>query len=67
MHGYNAETISTDLEVVTAAVQSLGFSRISPESLEALGDNMDGQLDSVRRAYRNVMSGFRALLAPVEA
>jgi hypothetical protein len=67
MHGYNAETISTDLEVVTAAVQSLGFSHISPESLEALGDNMDGQLDSVRRAYRNVMGGFRALLAPVEA
>jgi len=67
MNGYNAATISTDLETVAAAVQNLGFSHISPESLEALGDNLDGQMDSVRRAYRNVMGGFRALLAPVEA
>lgn len=55
------------LELVTDRVQALGFTHISPESLMALGEQLDDEFDDVRRAYRKVMAGFRTMLAPVEA
>lgn len=57
------------LTTVTEAVNLLGFERINPESLTALGEAIDRDEVSfeARRAYRIVMSGFRALFAPAEA
>lgn len=55
------------LELVTDRVQAIGFTHISPESLMALGEQLDDESENVCRAYRKVMAGFRALLAPVEA
>lgn len=55
------------LELVQERVEMIGFDRISPESLMALGDQLDDESERVCRAYRKVMAGFRALLAPVEA
>lgn len=59
------------LQTVTEAVQMLGYERINPESLTALREALDnGDFGPnggvVARAYRTVMAGFRALLAPVE-
>jgi hypothetical protein len=64
MPTYSEATIKTDLEKVTEAIQQLGYSRINPESLMALGDEIGDHPAAVRAAYRNVMAGFRALLAP---
>jgi hypothetical protein len=55
------------LELVQERVEMIGFDRISPESLMALGDQLDDESENVCRAYRKVMAGFRAMLAPVEA
>lgn len=60
--------MSKALEIVENAVADLGYPRVNPESLTALGDEMDRDewlAERVGRAYRTVMSGFRALLAPV--
>jgi len=56
-----------DLATVLAAAQDLGFDRICPESLMAIGDDLDSASPAVRGAYRRVMAGFRALLLPVGA
>lgn len=63
----NQTQTQQDLNTVLEAAQDLGFDRICPESLMAIGDNLDDALPAVRGAYRRVMAGFRALLAPVEA
>jgi hypothetical protein len=55
------------LELVQERVEAIGFPRISPESLMALGEQLDDESENVCRAYRKVMAGFRTLLAPVEA
>lgn len=60
---------TTHLNTVTEAVNLLGYERINPESLMALGDAIgrDEVSFEVCRAYRIVMSGFRALFAPAKA
>lgn len=60
---------TSHLNTVTEAVNLLGYDRISPESLMALGDAIDRDEVGfeVRRSFRVVMGGFRALLAPAEA
>jgi hypothetical protein len=48
---------------VAEAVRELGFERISPESLEALGEELGrGNYGHVRGSYNIVMNGFRQLL-----
>jgi len=54
------------LEIVSAQVKLMGYSRISPESLQALIDEGEfwGWAPGVKPAYLKVMKGFRALLEP---
>jgi len=57
------EWYSVNMAKVTEAVQELGFERISPESLGALGDELAaGNYTHVRGAYNVTMHGFRQLL-----
>lgn len=63
----NETSLGKALRVITDRVQELGFTHISPEALGALGDRLFDESEEVCRAYRQVMGGFRALLAPVEA
>lgn len=60
---------TSHLNTVTEAVNLLGYDGISPESLMALGDAIDRDEvgSDVRRSFRVVMNGFRALFAPAEA
>lgn len=57
---------TTHLAKVTEAVNLLGYERINPESLMALGDAIDREEfgSDVCRSFRVVMNGFRALFAP---
>lgn len=68
--------IGAYLSTVEAAVKYLGFTHISPEALMALGDELANHRGDtccgnwyadLAYAYRKVMAGFSALLAPVEA
>lgn len=61
------DRMKADLALVTEAAQDLGFDRICPESLMAIGDSLEDASPALAQAYRRVMAGFRALLAPVGA
>ena len=63
----NETSLSKALSVITDRVQELGYTHISPEALGDLGDRLFDESEEVCRAYRQVMGGFRALLAPKEA
>jgi lysine/ornithine N-monooxygenase len=58
------------LAIVEEAIIEIGYERINPESLQALGDVLHDEdtgwafRPEVHRAYRVTMAGFRALLAP---
>ena len=58
------------LAIVEKTILELGYERINPESLMALGDVLRDEdtgwafRPEVHRAYRVTMAGFRALLAP---
>jgi len=66
MSTFQGDKIKNALDTVAAAVEQLGYARISPESLEALERTLPQQPPNVCAAFHNVMAGFRALLAPAE-
>lgn len=69
---FNEEAMSRAMARVETLINFMGYERINPESLDALGDALAQDVEGVEfsyedcRAYRLVMAGFRALLAPVE-
>lgn len=64
MNEANKQTaLSKAIEVIEDRVQAIGFTHISPESLEALGAQLEDESENVCRAYRTVMRGFQALFA----
>lgn len=69
---FTEEQTREAMQVIERAVDDLGFPRINPESLTALREAMDRDVDGwrygpqERRAYRIVMAGFYALLGPKE-
>jgi hypothetical protein len=69
----NETAMARALKRVEELVNGIGYEGINPESLMALGDSLERDEECVEfgmndhGAYRMVMRGFHALLAPVEA